>query len=152
MCFITHLFILLIFLPAHVSSRGTRISPVCVCLGLWELRYAPPVILRVRSPAAKSYLRTNFMHQAHVFILQKLQRKQTNKRTDGHDQTYYLPCFTVDNNTRCRRCVSAGAFSLWMVLPRYMRAFSPGQVYNLVLANINYDWLCSRVGIREGSL
>ncbi len=29
--------------------------------------------------------------------VQKLERQQTNGRTDGHDQTYYLPGFAVDN-------------------------------------------------------
>ena len=32
--------------------------------------------------------------------VQMLERSQTGGQTDRHYQTYYLPCFTVDNNAK----------------------------------------------------
>ncbi len=30
-------------------------------------------------------------------VFHVLERQQTNRQADGRDQTYYLPCFAVDN-------------------------------------------------------
>ena len=38
-----------------------------------------------------------FLELVH-WTVQKLERPRTDRRTDGHYQTYNLPCFAVDNN------------------------------------------------------